>query len=160
MSREDAEYALDAFSKKVGTAPLRFDQSGTALLAFGEKQELIFYFDDQTRQLQMWSPLNDLVLSGAVDFDCVLMQHLLRKNFPTVALNGAYFAVGDEIGVVLLGRSIAVDVQNTDAFSDMVTTFAQQVLTITATITKEVSDAFTAHKTPDAPDHGTPIIKV
>ncbi|MEM9785835.1 MAG: type III secretion system chaperone [Pseudomonadota bacterium] len=159
MSREDAEHALEAFSKRVGIAPLRFDKSGTALLAFGEKQELIFYYAAETDQLQIWSPLNDHMLSGQPDADCALMRYLLEKNFPSTALQGAYFAIDRDMGVVLLGRSITIDVQNIDRLVDVVTAFAKQVLTIIAAIAGDVSDALAARRTSEVPDSDTPIIK-
>ncbi len=159
MSRENAEFALEAFSKKVGIATLRFDQSGTALLAFGERQELIFHCVEQSDQLQVWSPLNDVMLTGGAEFDCALMNYLLEKNFPSSALNGAYFAVDSEIGVVLLGRQVVIDTQNTDGFAETVTAFAQQVITITAAIANDVSVALAARNIPEAADTDTPIIK-
>ncbi len=159
MSREDAEHALEAFSKQVGIAPLRFDQSGTALLAFGDAQELIFYSAEDTGQLQIWSPLNDHMLSGKADLDCALMRHLLEKNFPSTALNGAYFAIDSEIGVVLLGCSVKIDRQNIDPFVDKVTAFAQHVMDITATMATEVSTSLSAAQTPDVRPSNTPVIK-
>ena len=159
MVREDAERALDAFARKAGIGSLRFDQSGTALLAFGENQELIFYYSEKAAQIEIWSPLTDLMVSGEVNADAALMQHLLEKNFPASTLNGAYFAIDGEMGVVLLGRAVYVDGQSDEVFGETVTAFAQQVMVIAETITKDVASTMAARKAPDATDTETPIIK-
>ncbi|WP_341367295.1 type III secretion system chaperone [Yoonia sp. BS5-3] len=159
MLREDATLALDAFSKKVGIDGLRFDQSGTALLAFGDHQELILYYAEPSNEIQIWCPLSDLMLSGKADFDNAMMQHLLEKNFPATTLSGSYFAVDGELGVVLLGRAVSVDVHNLDRFVETVTAFAQQALTIAGTIENDVAAAFAARDTGGAMDNDTPIIK-
>ena len=159
VTKEQADIALAAFANKVGIARLAFDHSGTALVAFGDQQELIIYHSSQSGQLEVWSPLQEFMLAGTPDADDALMRHLLEKNFPSTALNGAYFAIDGEMGVVLLGAQITMDGQDITAFADKVTAFAEQVLAISATLTKDVADAHAARNSLAAADTSTPIIK-
>ncbi len=139
LSREDADIVLDAFSKNVGIATLRLDQSGTALLAFGDAQELIFHYVAQSGQLQVWSPLHGLTLSGTTQEDSALMHYLLKKNFPSATLSGAYFAIDADIGVALLGYVIGKDVYAVDKMVADIKAFAYRVIDIVAAVEKDVA---------------------
>lgn len=159
VTREQADIALAAFAKKAGITRLAFDHSGTALVAFGDRQELIIYHSDQSGQIQVWSPLHDFMLAGPLEADEALMRHLLEQNFPSSVLGGAYFAIDSEMGVVLLGAQIAADDQNMRTFADQVTAFAEQVLAISQTLTQDAADALAARQPPPATGTDTPIIK-
>lgn len=159
MVDDIAKLALDTFARRIGIDALRFDQSGTALLAFGERQELIFYSASKTGEIEVWSPLTDVTLSGHSDSDAALMQHVLEQNFPASNLGGAYFAVDGEMGVVLLGSRIAVDRQNINKFGDAVIRFAEQVMAIETSVTEGISESVAARAQPAAIDAEIPVIK-
>lgn len=159
MSREDADIALEAFAQIAGISPLRLDQSGTALLAFGEKHEMIFCHSSQTDQLQMWCPLGDVSLSGSDDTDGKLLRYLLEKNFPATALNGAYFAMDAEMGVVLLGLTVVVNTHDGTGFADTVKAFAKQVIAISPRIEKDIAAHAATRRAHDVLVDDIPVIK-
>ncbi|MEL7389111.1 MAG: type III secretion system chaperone [Pseudomonadota bacterium] len=155
VTKEQADIALAAFAEKVGIAHLAFDHSGTALVAFGDEQELIIYYSEQSGQIEVWSPLHEFILAGTPDADDALMRHILEKNFPSSVLDGAYFAIDGEMGVVLLGAQIAIDTHDIMVFADKVTAFAEQVIAMNSTLIKDIA----AHSVPAANDTAASIIK-
>ncbi len=159
VTREEADIALAAFAKKVGIPRLEFDHSGTALVGFGDQYELIIFYDATLAQIQLWSPLQDFMLTGVREDDETLMRVLLEKNFPSYVMGGAYFAIDHELGVALIGRSTLIDSRDHDAFTNTIIAFSRHVVEIGEKLTQEIGNASSAGVVSKTEDQDSAIIK-
>ncbi len=138
LTKTQANTALNALAQDVGVAKLELDQSNTALIAFGDTHELIFHFLPERSGFQFWAPLHHFTLSGDAEADLALLRHILEKNFPTVSLNGSYFALDSSVGVVLLGRYVPLDGAVTTDFIETTKVFADQVVHLSKSLQGEL----------------------
>ena len=134
ISRDDADRALETLGEKFKIEHLKLDETSTALVQFADEHELIFEYLEVEKRFNFWTPIDSY--NSVEDFtrSAPYTRHLLERNFPSRFLSGSYFALDSEIGVILLARTVHVNMNAIDRFIQEAETFAVQALDLSKTL--------------------------
>ncbi|MEO9530031.1 type III secretion system chaperone [Roseibium sp.] len=138
ITRDEANLLLSHLAKRFDIASLELNDVNTVVLAFGETNELIIEFVEQGGLFVFWCVVGSLASLCGDKKQLEFAKYLLNKNFPSKALNGAYFATDSELDVVLLARRVEFNPSQSAEFIQGARVFAEQALHVTKELDKAV----------------------
>ena len=125
-TRDEAEQILKTFAEAHGIAGLCLDENNGAVVEYGEDGALIFEYSDNDNCIVLWAPLFSLAIAESAEAETALLKFLLSRNFPSAQLDGAYLALEEDMGIIVMAKRLHPEPARGAEVVELVNRFLQQ----------------------------------
>jgi hypothetical protein len=137
MTQEEASRKLDdllmAFSRDLGTVPLRTEEDGVCLLVFDQRTDVYLLVDHLSGDLLAWSNLGALPQDGAEP----VLRNLMQANLFWSATGGGTLGLVAETDSIVLAMRRPVEALGVEGLQALIESLVERAESLAAVLSGE-----------------------